>query len=267
MAVTTPQATSRRLPLTAGRRAALAAGVPVCLALVAITGVDLVAMFGQGSFPVSYTAPSSARSLTLAEAGGQVLVTGTRTGPARLRGTARYSLARSRVTERTAAGGASISYQCAAPVGNCELDATVSAPATMPVSVRTDGGNATVTGTAGQVSLSTGGGDLSASHATGPLSLHTSGGNIHGTDIAAATVTATSGGGDIEIIFSRVPDDVRVATTGGNITLVLPPGAARYDVAAHTAGGTVSDEIAGSSSAANVITATSGGGDITVRYP
>jgi len=266
MAVTTSPATTGRLPLTRGRRAALAVGVPVCLVLVAVTGLDLVAMFGQGSFPVNYTAPASAKSLTLADAGGQVLVFGTHAGPAtaEVAGTAHYSLVRPRITERADGRGATVGYQCASPVGNCELDATVTVPATMPVSVSTDGGNAKVFGTAGPVSLSTGGGDLSARQVTGPLGLSTSGGNISGTGIGAATVTASSGGGNIEIVFTSVPADVRVSTSGGNITLVLPAGHAQYDVTTHTDGGSVSNKLAVNSSSAHVISATSGGGDITL---
>jgi Putative adhesin len=265
MAVTTSPPTTGAFASTPGRRAALAIGVPVCLLLVAITGLDLVAMFGQGSFPVSYTAPASARSLTLADAGGQVLVTGTQPGPARVTGTARYSLVRAKVTERAAADGAVMSYQCAVPVGNCGFDATVRAPAAVPVSASTDGGNATVTGTAGQVTLSTGGGNLTAYAATGPLSLHTSGGNISGNAIGAATVTASSGGGNIEIVFTSVPRDVQVSTSGGNITLVMPGGQAEYHVTAHTDGGSISDQLSQNTHSPDEISATTGGGNITLR--
>jgi hypothetical protein len=253
------------LPLTRGRRVALALGVPVCLLLVANTGLDLVANMGQGTFPVSYAAPAGTRSLTVGLSGGQLLVTGTASSAARLTGTARYSLFRAHLTTRATVGGAVVGYQCVFPYGDCALDATVSVPAAMPVTASTDGGNATVTGTTGPVTLSTGGGDLSASHVSGRLSLNTSGGNIAATAIGSADVTAGSGGGDIEIVFASVPRDVSVSTSGGDITLVLPAGPTQYDVTAATDGGTVTDTLPLDTSSADVITATSGGGDITIR--
>lgn len=296
--------TAPAFPLTPGRRAALVIGVPVCLALVAYTGLDFVTFLGEGRYPVSYTAPASARALTLNLAAGQVTISQAASGPATVTGTARYTLIRSTVSERTVGGDTAVAYHCAAlPTGNCEFDATVSVPAAMPVSGSTGGGNATVTGTTGAVNLSSGGGNLSADHTSGPLTLNTSGGDIAATavtsptltassgggDIQAAglsaatvtantsggdiqatgvsstTVSASSGGGDIEIVFTTVPRHVSVNTSGGDITLVLPLGTTKYHVTASTAGGSVNDSLPQDTSAPNVITATSGGGDITLR--
>jgi hypothetical protein len=268
-AVTTPEIpgpakTTVRLPLTAGRRAALAIGVPVCLLLVAYTALDLVALFGKGSFPVSYTAPAAAKSLTVTSSGGQLLIKGSANAPATVTGTGDYSLVRPEVTKRSDAGGGTLDYHCGFPVGDCGLNATIAAPAALPVTARTGGGDVDVIDTAGPLSLSTGGGDIDASNPSGPLSLSTDGGNILLAHTGSATVTATSGGGDIEIYFSSVPADVRVRTSGGNITLVLPRGTTQYNVTAHTDGGTVSDGIPQNSSSRNVITTATGGGDITI---
>jgi hypothetical protein len=176
MAATTTTPAPAGLPLTRCRRAALRFGVPVCLALVAVTGLSLVANFGQGSFPVRYTAPAAARSLTVDVAGGRLALEGTATGPATVTGTGRYSIVRSTVTEQAGASGAGFGYQCHFSFGACQLDATVSAPADLPVAASTGGGTATVGGTAGPVTVFTGGGDLLAQLVSGPLS--SGGGNI-----------------------------------------------------------------------------------------
>jgi hypothetical protein len=297
--------TAPAFPMTRGRRAALAIGVPLCLLLVGYAGLDLVATFGQGRYPVSYTVPASARALTLNVAAGQVLIRQAASGPATIAGTARYSLIRSTVTERTVGGGTTVGYHCPIlPAGDCELDASVTVPAGMPVSANTEGGNATVTGIAGQVTLSSGGGNIAADRTSGPLTLDTSGGNIKATDVTSPTLTATTGGGDIdaagvssatisartsggninatgvssttvtassgggniEVVFTSVPRDVQVNTSGGNITLVLPHGDTEYNVNAHATGGSVTDGLTQNKLAKNVITATSGGGDIILRY-
>jgi len=290
-------------PLTRGRRVALALGVPVCLLLIAYNGFDLVANFGEGKYAVSYTLPAGAKSLTLSDAGGQVAIKQVPVSQTTLTGTARYSLIRSTVTEHTTGDRTTIGNHCPLTlVGDCELDATVSVPVGMPVSASTGGGNASVTGATGPVSLSSGGGDLSADHVSGLLSLNTSGGNIQATAITAPTLTAStgggdiiadgvssatltanttggniqatgvtsprvtagSGGGDIEIVFTSVPLNVHVYTSGGNITVVLPVNSVEYDVSASTAGGSVSDGLHQDTSSENVITATSGGGHITL---
>jgi hypothetical protein len=302
MAATTSPPTTGPFPLTRGRTAALVIGVPVCLALIAGTGLNLVAMFGEGRYPVNYTVPSSTRSLHVTVAGGQVAIRQVAASQATITGTARYSLVRSKLTEQTTGSGTTFGYHCPIPFGDCELDATINDPATLPVSADTDGGDASVTGTTSKVTLSTGGGNIAADHASGPLTLNTSGGNIQATAIRSATMTATSGGGDInaagvtssaisaetsggnidatgissarvtassgggniEIDFTSVPGHVNVDTSGGNITLVLPPGDAVYNVSAHTAGGEVTDTVPHGTSSQNVITATSGGGNISI---
>ncbi len=258
-------ATAAPFPMTRGRVAALAVGVPICLALVAYNGFDLIANFGEARYPVNYTIPASTRSLNVSVAGGQLSIRPTAASQATLTGTARYSLVRSTLTERTTGGRTSVGYRCAIPTGECELDATVNVPAALPVTANTDGGDAAVTGTTGEVALSTGGGNIAADHASGSLALNTSGGNIRASAIMSPAVTATSGGGNIEIDFAGVPGDVHVDTSGGNITLVLPRGETEYHVTAHTNGGEVTDSVPQNTSSSHRITATSGGGNITIR--
>jgi Putative adhesin len=268
--------------MTGGRRAALFAGVPVCLALVVSLAFSLVADVGEGRYPVHYTAPAGTRALTL-NVTGKLTIRPAAAGQATLSGTAVYSLARSKVTESTTSAGTTIGYHCPLPLGNCELDATVTVPPTVTALTANSGaGDATVNGTTGPVKLSTGDGNLSVSHASGPLTLNTGSGGIQvsaisksatlsassgdgsiqaagvtsttitantdsgsitGSGIATDTITASSGDGSIEIRFSSIPGNVRVNTDSGNITLVLPPGHTEYHVTANTDSGVVDDTL------------------------
>jgi hypothetical protein len=295
--------TAPPLPLTPGRRAALAIGVPVCLLLIAYGGFDLIANLAVGHYPVRYTAPASTKSLSVTTDGGSLALRPT-AGRVTLAGTARYTLIRSTLTERMVGTEAVVGYHCVTlPTGDCALDATISAPAAMPVSASTAGGNASVTALTGPVTLSSGGGSLSAGHISGPLRLNTSGGNvqltaitsptltaatgggdiqaagisspavtvttsggnIQATGVSAATVTARTGGGDIEIVFSSVPRDVQVNTSGGDITLVVPRGTTAYHLNASTSGGSIADSLPQQTSSGNLISASTGGGNITLR--
>ena len=291
------------LPLTPGRITALVIGVPVALGLVALTAFSLLAPFAGGRYHVSYTAPVNAKSLTVNSNGGQLSVEPTSADRVTLNGTARYSFIRSTFTAKTTGGDTAMNYHCAPlPSSNCGLDATIGVPAGLPVNVSTDGGNVSVTRIGAPVTLHSAGGDLSADHVTGPVNLstdggnirlnaitapvsastdggdidladvgshtvtiHTSGGNIRASGITSQNVIASTDGGDIDIVFTAVPTKVDVGTSGGNVTLVLPPVAVEYDVNAHTDGGNVADTLLRNSSSDYKITASTGGGNITLR--
>ena len=255
----------RTLPMTRARRIALALGVPACLALTAWGAFSIVGEIGQGQFPVSDTIPVSGGQVTAHFGGGSVHLDQGAVGQAKVTGTAHYSLFRPAFTARRIAGGASLGYDCDLPVGSCGLDATVSVPVGTTTAISTDGGDATVTGTTGDVTLSSGGGNVTADHTAGDLTLNTDGGNINGTGLTAARVTAGTGGGDIQIVFAAVPANVHVTSDGGNITIIVPRGATQYNVNASSAGGSVNDSLPINSSSPHTITATTGGGNVTLE--
>jgi Putative adhesin len=274
--------TSPRLPMTSARRAWLAIGVPFCLVLVGWAGLNLVALAGQGQFKVSHDIPASTGRVNVNFSSGNILLQEVAGDQAKLTGTAHYSLIRPPFTAQVTAAGTDFGYNCNLPVGNCYLNATVSVPRGTPTSVYTGGGNATAIGATGDVTLTsdggnvsaervsgdltlnTGGGDVSAERVSGDLTLNTDGGDIAATAITAVRVTASSGGGNITVVFTSVPANVKVNTDGGNITIVLPPGSTHYNLTEHTDGGTTSVGVPTDSSSPNVITATSGGGNISV---
>jgi hypothetical protein len=296
-------ATTAPLPMTAGRRAALVIGVPVCLLLVAAISASVVADLGVGSFPVSYRAPAATSALTV-NVTGQLTIKPTAAHQATLVGTARYSIVRSSFTEHFSGGTATLGYGCPFPAGECELDATLAVPATVTALTANSGaGDATVTGTKGPVNVSTGSGDLSVTHTAGPLTLNTNSGSIQMSAIKSTALSASSGAGNIQadgitaktifantdsgsidesgitttainastgngsvrIVLAGVPDNVRLNSNSGAITLVLPAGPTEYHVMANTDSGTVSDGgIPQNTSSSHVITASSGSGDITI---
>ncbi|HEY6492180.1 MAG TPA: DUF4097 family beta strand repeat-containing protein [Trebonia sp.] len=274
-------ATTAPLRMTGGRRVALAIGVPVCLALVAGTGLGVIGDFGVGTYQVSKVVPATTTALAV-NVIGQLTIEPTKARQATLAGTAKYSIIRPAVTERTSDGTTTFGYGCSFPAGECGLDATVAVPATVTtLTASSGGGNASVTGTTGPVTLSTGSGNLSVSHASGPVTLSTDSGSIQVSDtrsdaliassgsgnigistagatsatITASTdsgsisgnaittneITAASGNGNITITFKTVPDNVRVNTDSGNIVIKLPAGSTAYNVTPTTDSGHVID--------------------------
>ena len=253
------------MPMTPVRRAWLAAGVPVGLILVGWIGLNLVALIGPGQFVVGHGLPAGPGPVTVHVSNGNVHLREVAGDQAGLTGTAHYTLVRPRFTTRLYAGGADFGYDCTFPIGNCGLDATVSVPRGRPASVRIGGGDAVVTGTTGDVTVTTGGGNVTAARDSGHLTLVTNGGDITATGIAAPRVTASTDGGNVTVWFASVPASVKISTSGGNITIVVPRGGTHYDLTEHTNGGTTSSRVPTDSSSRHVITATSNGGDISVR--
>jgi hypothetical protein len=255
------------VPMTPVRRAWLAAGVPVCLVLVGWIGLNLIALIGPGQFTVSHGIPAGPGPVTVHLSNGDVHLREVAGDQAELTGTAHYTLARPRFTSRVTATGADFGYDCTFPIGDCGLDATVSVPRGTPAAVRIGGGNAVVTGTTGDVTVTTGGGNVTAARDSGHLTLTTTGGDVTATEITAPRVTASTDGGNVTVWFTNVPASVKISTGGGDITIVVPRGSTHYDLTEHTNGGTTSARVPTDSSSPHVITATSNGGDITVRQP
>lgn len=264
MAIETASPARPVLAMTPARRVALAIGVPVCLVAVVSTGFSLVANIGRGSLTESYALPATTGQVKVSLGGGDVLLRQV-AGRGSLTGRGYYSLVRPHVSEHFASGTATIEYKCAVVFGDCGLNATVNVPAGAAASVSTDGGDIRADGFTRPVSLSTGGGNVTVDRVMGDLTVNTDGGDITAEGVTAAQVNAGTGGGNIEVVFTRVPRDVRVNTDGGDITIVVPAGGTLYRVTAHTDGGTTTESVPTSTNSPNVITATSGGGNITIR--
>jgi hypothetical protein len=278
------------LPLTLGRRLALAFGVPAAVLMTVFTGFSLVGNLGRASFPVSHRLPLSGGHFTMNVGGGDVDLRGAPAdlGTAQLTGTVSYSLVRPRVYWNDGAGAAGVRLGCPFwSMANCELNAHVDLPVAAVVNASTDGGNVTAADLSGAVTLHTGGGDVNVSQLSGPLSvttsggnvsvdqvsgaarLHTGGGDITGTGIKTRDVTAETSGGNVGLTLTVVPASLVVRTGGGDVTIVvprLPPGVG-YDLNATSGGGDVNRDVVIDQSSPYKISATTSGGNITIEYP
>jgi putative adhesin len=219
------------LPLTPARRAALAIGVPLALAMIAWSGLDIVAGVGTGSYQIHYPVAVTAGTVNAHFGDANVTLRGGVGPAASLDGTVSYSLVRPKVTVIPATDGTSVGERCVIPAGQCGLDATLTVPRDT------------------SVALSSGGGDL----------------NVTDDGLAATRLKISSTAGDITVRLVSVPRDLEVSDRAGDITVVLPRNSARYRLDVHSAAGDVNDGgVPQSLSSANMITVTDGAGDITV---
>jgi hypothetical protein len=278
--VTIPPRPPADLRMTPGRWATLAIGVPIALVLIGWSAFSLVASIGGASFPVSATIPLQNGRLVASTGGGDITVHQGQVsdGTARLTGKVEYSLVRPTFT----VSGSGISLHCRLPTGNCGLNATLDVPSHTAVDLNTGGGNMQVSGIQGNVRLDssggdarisgiggaanvqTGGGNLTASDLGGVLTLTTSGGDVDGSGLFSRHVSTGSGGGNVTLVFTSVPDYVKVSSSGGDITIVVPRGSASYVIKSNAGGGDFGALVPKNDAASHTIQVDSGGGNISI---
>jgi len=266
--------------MTPGRWATLAIGVPIALVLIGWSAFSLVSGLGRASFPVSTTIPVQNGRLAVGTGGGDITVHQGRVsgGTARLTGKVEYSLVRPTFT----VSGSGISLHCRLPTGNCGLNATLDVPSHTAVDLNTGGGNLQVSGIQGNVTLDSGGGDagisgiggtanvqtgggnLTASDLGGVLKFTTSGGDVDGSGLFSRHVSTGSGGGNVTLVFTAVPDYVKVSSGGGDITIVVPRGSASYAIKSNASGGDFGALVPKNDAARHTIQVDSGGGNISI---
>jgi Toastrack DUF4097 len=283
--VTGPPQAPDRLRMTPGRWIALAIGVPVALVLIIGNAFSLVTDIGMASYHVDQAIPLDHGRLVASTGGGGLTVrqSAASDGQARLTGTVQYSLVRPDVT----VNGTGITVHCRLFTGNCGLNATFGVPPGTALDLDSGGGNmqiggiqstVTLTSSGGDVSLAdsgsaatvdSGGGNLSISRLGGILKLTTSGGDVDGGDLTSPKVTTDSGGGNVALTFTKVPANIRVLSSGGDVTIVLPRGATQYAVSVVTEGGnyTPSPSVSVNQAAASRISVDSGGGNVSITEP
>jgi putative adhesin len=291
------------MQMTPGRIAALAAGVPLTLALIGWTGYAFVALAGQASYPISQAIPLHGGGVTATIGGSDLTLRQGGVSTPELVGTVHYTLFKPSLTVTQAGADTSVNFHCRDNMGNCDLNATLQVPSRIGVTLATGGGNISVPVFTGSVELLSGGGDVmsgslggtvqvqtdggnvSADSLSGSLDLQTGGGDLNANTVSGGSLQASmgggnldvqamadadanigSGGGDVTLTFTQVPRNLQISTAGGNIVVVLPAGSTAYDLQANADGGnsSVSDSVPIDSRSSDALILDSEGGDITV---
>jgi hypothetical protein len=273
------------LRMTTARRFVLIAGTPVALLIIGWTALTAVAWAGQGSYRVNLDVATRGRPASLTVDSGELSIGPGAPGRLRVTGTARYALARSVVKWQSGPAGVSVSSRCRQLTGPCSFDYAVAVPPvgiaavedssgdmtarglTGRLTLRAGSGNIRVSSLSGKVRISDGSGDVSGSSLLGPeLTISDDSGNVTLTGLASPDVTETSQSGDTTLTFASVPARVQVSADSGNVTLVLPPGAAAYRVTARSSDAIPAVHVPTNSSSPHVITVTDQSGNITITH-
>lgn len=263
-----------RPPLTPGRRAALAIGVPLVLAAIVASSLSYAQDLGHGSYPVSFTVPATAgKGLSLSLDDGNATVRGEQVGEARVAGTVHYSTTRPSVRR----DGGAISVGCPGFENNCYLDATMDVPRqASPLHVSTHGGTLAASGLDGAVTLATRGGNLMLADISGTLSVTSDGGDVQAGHLAGTPAFSLGGG---NLTLADVTGTLSVRSGGGDVqadhlaaTSTFSLGGGNLDATAVTAGQVTVTSEGGDVTLAftripRSVDVTSGGGNVTILVP
>lgn len=269
--------------MTRGRMLALSVGVPLALVVIGWTALTAVAYAGQASYPVRLDLPVHGGTVRVAVDSGDVTAGQAAGDRLRLTGTARYSLVRSTVTWHSTPSGVTVSSQCHFVTGVCSFKYQAAFPAGLRAFVSDGSGDVTLQGLAAPVHAVDQSGDVHAYALAGAVNIQDRSGDVHGaalsgrqvvlhdqsgdiivSGLTSRDVTASGGSGDVTLIFTKVPDRVRISDQSGNVTLVLPRGGTLYDVTASTSSGQTGVHVPTSSSSPHEITVTDQSGNITI---
>jgi len=98
----------------------------------------------------------------------------------------------------------------------------------------------------------------------GVLNFNTSGGEVSGSGLFSPHVTTDSGGGNVTLVFTKVPDYVKIGSSGGEITIVVPSGNASYAITSNASGGNYHASVPTNDASRHSIQVDSGGGNISI---
>ncbi len=255
------------LPLTRGRRIALAAGVPLTAIIIGWGALTAAAWVGQGSYPVRFSLPARTGTATIRVDSGQVTVQPGAPGRLGVTGTAHYALVRSQVSWQSSASGVSVTSQCRQLTGPCEFAYTVAVPAGLAADVLNGSGDMYLWSLSGPVTAHSGTGDITAGRLSSPaVTAEDGSGNITLTGLSSQRVTASDGSGDVTVTFTRVPGYVQISAGSGDVRVVLPRGPAPYRVSTGTGSGSTAVTVPQDPASPHIITVTGDSGNITISH-
>jgi Putative adhesin len=200
---TAPAAEPRRRR-SAGGWALLTAGGVFAIVMILATTWGLINLVGKVTEERQVTLTPANNRISVHTSSGDVRIQRGDTDQIVLTERIEHTFSNPKVEAVVTPGGVQIKDGCRWWASTCRVDFTLAVPDGQTIEVHTSAG------------------DITASGQSGPLDLDTSAGDIHGDGLTSSNVVASTSAGDVTLIFDRAPDDVRVDTSAGDVTVQVP---------------------------------------------
>jgi Putative adhesin len=170
--------------------------------------------------------------------------------------------------EQVSAGTLAIHSSCGTTVfsDRCSRNYVLRVPPQISVTASSGQGDLMVAGVDGPLDLHSGEGAVSVVGGSDAMRLSSDQGDVSAIQLDSQSVTATSGQGAVDLGFASTPSRVTAISDQGDVTIGLPRGTVSYRVHANSDQGAVTVGVLNDSASPRVVQASSGEGDVDVRY-
>lgn len=240
--------------------------------VVALVPAIALSMIGQASYqPLSpvqrvFTAPVTA--VTLQVSSGDLTIERAKGTDTVVSTSGVHGLTYPTDVERVEGHTLVIRSSCGTTIFNdrCTRSYVVHVQSDVAVSATSGQGGVTVSGTNKSISAHSDQGDVTIAGGSGTVQASSGQGGVTITRSSATSVSATSGQGDVVLSFTSSPSRVTASSGQGDVIVELPKGPNSYQVHPSSGQGNVSNDVNDDPASDRVINATSGQGDVTIRY-
>jgi DUF4097 and DUF4098 domain-containing protein YvlB len=253
---------SRNPGLSPLAKVLLFVGLPLLIILI---GTGLTLLFWLTPVTFSHTDASSPTIAVTAPNAG-IRVRPSTDDKVHVKATGWYSGPKPTLTVDTNGDTTTIQGRCSgAWFSRCSLEITISAPATVDLTVASTNGAIGVSDLTGSVRVETTNGRIDTRNLIGTLDLRTTNGAIRVAGCESDDVVAQTTNGAVDLHFTQAPSTVEARSTNGSITVRVPDDVT-YFVEAHTVNGRVdTNDIGSDRKAERTITAETINGGVTVK--
>ena len=137
---------------------------------------------------------------------------------------------------------------------------------TGPLELHVSSGDVELSGLSGGTTAKVASGDIDASRLSGRVELETASGDVRATGLDSGVVNARASSGDVLVDLAAAPQRVNLASTSGDVTILVPRDRASYDTQLATSSGETDPGVPSDPNASRSLSAVTSSGDAAIRY-
>ncbi|MFF2149328.1 DUF4097 family beta strand repeat-containing protein [Kitasatospora sp. NPDC058190] len=243
-------------------------GVLTVVFVVVMGGAQTLALVARQSRTEQQTYVASVHKLQLATSSASVRIKPGVEGRVVVRKNLDWTVSEPRVRADVVGDTMTVGVQCrrSLPFYNCGASIELEVPAGTEVSGSVTSGAVEVSDLSGGVQLDGTSGSIILRRLSGPVRARTTSGMTQGTDLSSDRAEVSSTSGAVDLTFLSAPQDVKVSTGSGSVTMLMPKGS-RYRINGGTDSGSSNINPAlGDAASSRSLEADVGSGSLDIGY-
>ncbi|WP_051829910.1 MULTISPECIES: DUF4097 family beta strand repeat-containing protein [Streptomyces] len=243
-------------------------GVLAVVFVVVMGGAQTMALVARQSRTEQQTYVAAVHKLQLATSSAAVSIKPGVEGRVVVRKNLDWTVSEPRVRADVVGDTMTVGVECrrSLPFYNCGAQIELEVPADTEVSGTVTSGAVEVSDLSGAVRVDGASGSIILRRLSGPVRARTTSGMTQGTDLSSDRAEVSSTSGSVDLTFRSAPQDVRVSTGSGSVTVMVPKGS-RYRINGGTGSGsrTINPAL-GDAASSRSLEADVGSGSLDIGY-